>query len=158
VELMRLASQREQSVAGGVGILRLGEYLPVECECLLGPDDKRSGQPRAYLLGLHLREQLGDIARIPLVVVLKERFMDRRLVHIRLYDPKGNPHSCEQLPPALRLRCEHHVALAQTLDETCSILHHHWILSCPFVRASASASWLLPSAVGQRWDSEGDSC
>jgi hypothetical protein len=30
VELMRLASQREQSVAGGVGIFRLGEYLPVE--------------------------------------------------------------------------------------------------------------------------------
>ena len=44
--------------------------------------------------------------------------MDRRLVHVRLYDPKRNPRSCEQLPPALRLRCEHHVALAQTLDET----------------------------------------
>ena len=35
-------------------------------------------------------------------------------VHVRLYDPKRNPRSCEQLPPALRLRCEHHVALAQT--------------------------------------------
>jgi hypothetical protein len=67
---MRRASQREQSVAGGVGILWLVEYLPVEGECLIGPDNKRSGEPRAYLLGLRLRERSatspGSISRLSL--------------------------------------------------------------------------------------------
>jgi hypothetical protein len=97
---------------------------------------------------------------------LEERFMDRRLVHIRLYDTKRNPRSCEQLPPALRLRCEHHVSLVQTLDETCSILHHHGfshvhLFDAKFVaapRASTAATRLLPSAVGQQSDSGKDSC
>jgi hypothetical protein len=125
VELMRLASQREQSVTDGVGIFGLVEYLSVEREPLLGPDDKRSGDPCAYLLGLRPREQLGDIARIHLPVILEERSWIAASSTSGSTIRNRNPRSCEQLPPALCLRCEHHVSLAQTLDGTCSIVHHH---------------------------------
>ena len=90
--------------------------------------------------------------------------MDRCLVHVRLYDPKRNPRSCERLPPAPRLRCEHHVAWAQTLDETSNgIFHHHGpshvhLFDAKCVATPRASAQLLPSAVGQRWGHERHGC